>query len=249
MRAGRAKRPLMNAATPREFPKRFYREAAPAQIEAGWTVQLDGRELKTPAKAQLVIPDEKLAVAIVDEWNRQEERVHIASMHLTRLANVAVDRTPDNRESMAGELARYCGTDLLCHLAEGPADLRALQDKAWAPIRDWAGKTLGVMLIHVEGVMATPQPDVSLEAARAHARSLDNFRLTGLSYACGLYGSALLALAVEQGEIDGLDAFERTLVDEKYQMDRWGADEEAEERIARHRAEAASVKVWFESLA
>ena len=239
----------MEAATPREFPKRFYREAAPAQSDGGWTVELDGRGLKTPAKAPLILPQEKLAAAIAQEWHRQEERVHISSMHLTRLANVAIDRTPTNRDGMADELARYCGTDLLCHLAASPADLRARQDAAWTPIREWAGKNLGILLVHVEGIMAAPQPEASLAAAKVHALGLDDFRLTGLSYACGLYGSALLALAVEQGQLDGLEAFERTLIDEMYQMERWGADEEAEARIAGHRAEAASVNVWFDSLA
>lgn len=238
----------MDAASPREFPKRFYREAQAAEFEGGWTVTLDGRTLKTPEKAPLILPEQNLARAIADEWSRQEERIHIASMHLTRLANVAIDRTPTNRDGMADELARYCGTDLLCHVAASPEDLRARQDAAWAPIREWAGKSLGILLVHVEGIIASPQPEASLAAARAHALSLDDFRLTGLSYACGLYGSALLALAVEQGELDGLEAFERTLIDELYQMERWGADEEAEARIAGHRAEAASVKVWFDSL-
>ena len=104
------------------------------------------------------------------------------------------------------------------------------------------------MLVPVEGIIASPQPDASLSAAKSHALSLDEFRLTGLSYACGLFGSALLALATEQGKIDALDAFERTLVDEKYQMERWGSDEEAEARIAGHRREATNVKIWFDSL-
>ena len=149
---------------------------------------------------------------------------------------------------MADEIVRYCGTDLLCHLAKGPQDLRAKQDAAWSPIREWAGKSLRIMLIPVEGIMAAPQPEASLAAARQHALGLEDFRMTGLSYACGLYGSALLAFAVERGEIDGVDAFERTLVDELYQMQRWGSDEEAEARIASHRKEASAVKVWFDSL-
>lgn len=243
-----AKRRPMDAASPTQKPKRFYNDALAVEIDTGWTVQLDGRGLKTPAKQPLILPGPALANAIAGEWDRQEERVHIAGMHLTRLANVAIDRTPSSRDGMADELARYCGTDLLCHLAEGPADLREKQDEAWAPVRAWAGKALGVMLIPVEGIMAAPQPDASLSAARSHALSLNDFRLTGLSYACGLYGSALLALAVEQGELDGLDAFERTLVDELYQMERWGADAEAEARIAGHRLEAEAVKDWFDSL-
>ena len=238
----------MSDASPTEFPKRFYKAAATAEIDGGWTVALDGRGLKTPEKAPLALPTKALAEAIAKEWEGQGERIHIASMHLTRLANVAIDRTPKNRSAMADELARYCQTDLLCHLAGSPQDLCDQQDAAWAPVRIWAGKSLGILLVPVEGIIASPQPDASLEAAKTHALGLDDFRLTGLSYACGLFGSALLALAVEQGEIDALGAFERTLVDEKYQMERWGTDAEAEARIAGHRREAANVKVWFDSM-
>ena len=169
----------MSDASPTEFPKRFYKCAESAAVEEGWTVELDGRGLKTPQKAPLVLPGKALADAIAEEWARQEERIHIASMHLTRLANVAIDRTPLTREGMADELARYCQTDLVCHLAASPQELRNLQEAAWSPIRIWAGKTLGVVLVPVEGIIASPQPDASLAAARTHALGLDDFRLTG----------------------------------------------------------------------
>ncbi len=243
-----AKRPVMTDASPTEFPRRFYKSAEIAELDSGWTVELDGRGLKTPEKTALILPTEALAGKIAAEWERQDERIHIASMHLTRLANVAIDRTPKTRDGMADELARYCQTDLLCHLAASPQDLRDLQEAAWTPIRIWAGKALGITLIPVEGVIASPQPDASLDAARTCALRLDDFSLTGLSYACGLFGSALLAFAVQQGEIDGSEAFKRTLVDEDYQIARWGSDAEAEARRAAHQREASAVKVWFDSL-
>ena len=112
----------MSEATPTEFPKRFYKQALVAEIEDGWTVELDGRGLKTPEKVPLNLPTKALAEAVAQEWGSQQERIHIASMHLTRLANVAIDRTPQNREGMAEELARYCQTDLLCHLAGSPQE-------------------------------------------------------------------------------------------------------------------------------
>lgn len=238
----------MSTATPTEFPKRFYKAANVIELDNGWTVELDGRALKTPEKQALISPSEKLAVALAEEWQRQGERIHIASMHLTRLANVAIDRTPGNRDGMATELAKYCETDLLCHLASSPADLLERQEEAWSPIREWAAKSLGVSLSAVKGIMATAQPKSSLDAAHSHAHSLDDFRLTGLSYACGLYGSALLALAVEQKKLSGIDAFELTLIDETYQAERWGWDDEAVARIEGHRREAKSVQIWFNYL-
>ncbi|MEO0981354.1 MAG: ATP12 family protein [Pseudomonadota bacterium] len=229
-------------------PKRFYETASVEAAEAGWAVALDGRAVKTPAKAGLVLPSEALAEAVAAEWAGQGERIDLTAMHLTKLANVAIDRTPAARNEMAAEVARYAETDLVCHLADGPADLRARQDAAWTPHRVWAGQALGVVLVPVEGIVAAPQPPASLDAAKAHAASLDDFRLTGLAYACGLLGSAVLALAVERGTISAPEAFDLSRLDEVYQAERWGEDSEAVKRTEAQSVEIASINVWFGAL-
>ena len=116
-------------------PKRFYESAKPEQIPGGWTVELDGRSIKTPARVALKLPTEKLAKAVAAEWNAQDAEIDLMSMHLTRLANVAIDRVPETRYEMADELARYCETDLVCHIAEEPEELAELEEAHWAPLR------------------------------------------------------------------------------------------------------------------
>ena len=169
--------------SPSDKPKRFYKEAAAEQMPGGWTVALDGRTIKTPARVALCVPSQRLARAIAAEWNAQGEIIDLTAMHLTRLANVAIDRTPEVREEMADELVRYCETDLLCHIAEGPQELVEREEAYWAPIREWAGQELDIFLVPVEGLLASPQPDASLEAARNAALDMDDFRLTGTLYA------------------------------------------------------------------
>lgn len=229
--------------------KRFYKTAGVEPSENGWRVVLDGRPVRTPARAELALPTEALATAIVAEWADQGDFLDVASMHLTRLANVAIDRTRSVRGDMAAEVARYCETDLTCHLADHPLELREQQETAWKPIRDWAGPALGILLLPVTGIAAAPQPAASLQAAEAHCASLDDFRLTGLVFGCGLFGSALLALAVEQGEIEALDGFERAHVDETFQESQWGEDSEALAARQAKRLEAAALGAWFEALA
>ena len=209
-----------------ENPKRFYKQAAIDKIDGGWTVVLDGRSIKTPARLPLTLPAERLAKAIAAEWNSQEEYIDLAAMHLTRLANVAIDRVEDARDDMADELARYCETDLICHIAETPDELAGAEESHWAPVRDWAGDTLGVNL----------------------AFGLDAFRLTGLLYAAGLFGSALLALAVEQEAMNAEDAFEVSRIDEAWQADQWGEDDEAKAATEARRLEAKALGVWFRAL-
>lgn len=231
------------------LPKRFYRQASTAPVESGFAVQLDGRSIKTPAKATLTVPTQALAAALAAEWEAQGETLDMASMTLTKLANVAIDRTPANRDGMAAELAKYAETDVVCYLAEGPAPLRERQSAAWTPWREWAGKTLNVVLVPVEGIVAAPQPSASLAAVQAHAMSLDAFRLTGLSWGCGLFGSAVLALAVERGALSAQKALSLSCVDEDWQTEQWGVDEEAAAARGVRKAEADALQTWFDALA
>lgn len=230
--------------------KRFYKQVSVAEAPeaTGWHVQLDGRSVRTPAKALQAVPTEALATALAAEWDRQGETVEIAGMHLTRLANVAIDRTPETRAGLAAEVAKYCETDLTCHLENLQPGLREWQEVAWRPLRDWAGKALGIVLLPVEGLLPSPQPQASLEAARAHAEALDDFRLTGLVYGCGLYGSGILGLAVEQGEVTAEDAFERARLEEAWQAQHWGEDAEAAAATEARRREAEALARWFAAL-
>lgn len=240
----------MTSTAPREadLPRRFYKRARAVSRNGRWAVELDERPLKTPAKTDLTLPSEALAGAVAAEWEEQGERIDPSTMPLTRLANVAIDRAPETREAMAEEVARYTETDLVCHLAEGPSELRERQERAWRPLRDWAGRSLDVMLLPVEGVIASPQPEASRHAALAHARSLDDFRLTGLAWACGLYGSAVLALAVEQGKLDAETAFEHSRIDEAWQIEQWGEDAEAMAALAARRRDARAIGALFAKL-
>lgn len=229
-------------------PKRFYELVSVARTGEAWSVLLDGRPLRTPEKRPLAFSREALAAVIAEEWRAQRERIDLQSMFNTRLANVALDRTPLAREALADEAAKYAETDLTCHLAEKPATLRMRQELAWGPLRAWAMGEMGVGLIPVTGVVPQPQPRESLAAVRAHALGLDDFRLTGLLHAVGLLGSAVLALAVERRRLAAAEAYDLSRIDEAFQAEHWGEDEEAARRTERQRAEARALDLWFEAI-
>ena len=240
----------MSDATDRKqaLPRKFFKTAAAVKEGDVWRIELDDRPLKTFEKASLTLPTEAFAALVASEWNAQGDRINPISMPLTRLANVAIDRTPDTRDVLAAEVAKYTETDLVCHLAEGPAALRERQDAAWGPLRVWAGQALDVVLVPVEGIIASPQPPASMQAARDHALGLDDYRLTGLAWACGLYGSAVLALAVERGELDAEAALEISRIDEIWQIEQWGEDAEAMAAVEARRADARAIGQLFAAL-
>lgn len=224
-----------------DLPRRFYKDVTLAEAAPGWHLLLDGRRLQTPARQPLNLPTRALATEIAGEWAAQHTHIDPAGMPLTRLANVAIDHSPDKREELADEVCRYCETDLLCHLAEAPQALVRLQESRWGPVRAWAGAQMGVALIATQGIIAVVQPPASLAAARAYALGLDDFRLTGLAWACGLFGSALLGLGLMTGYLQAEEAFGLSCLDETWQMQEWGEDEEAGAALAYRRAQAIAL--------
>jgi chaperone required for assembly of F1-ATPase len=228
--------------------KRFWTAVDVAQGEGGWTVLLDGRAPKTPAHATLTLPSPAAARLVADEWAAQGEFLDPATMPATRLASTAIDRVSRVREAVADEIAAFAGSDLLCYLAETPASLVERQARDWAPWRDWA-RALGVPLEAREGIVHQPQDPAAVARVRELALALDDFALTGLATAVPLLGSAVLGLALQRGALSGAAAFELSRIDEAFQEERWGVDEDNAARTAARRAEAELLERWFRSLA
>lgn len=226
-------------------PRRFYKAVAVEPVEGGFAVRLDGRQARTAGGAPLVAPTKALADLVAAEWEAQGETIDFTRMPATRLAFTAIDRTPEAREGLAKEVAAYAGSDLLCYVAEDPASLAEREVAAWGPWLEWAERELGVALRPSIGIAHAAQPEGSLVRAHGLAEAMDDFALTGLVYAAGLYGSAVLALAVARGALDAGEAFELSRLDEAFQQERWGVDAEAAQRTDAMRAEAAMLGKWF----
>lgn len=229
--------------------KRFYKTAGVAETDGGFAVTLDDRTVKTPEGRPLALPVCGAADLLAAEWAAQSEQIRPHTMPLTRLANVAIDRTPQAREGIADEIARYGETDALCHMAAEPAALAARQQAEWTPVRDWAAAELGVRLEAVCGVLAAPQPPGSLSRLRALALELDDLRLTALAHAVSLLGSALLGLAMLRGRL-GADAAHRlSALDAIWQAEQWGEDAEAKASAEAVRADLVALESLFAATA
>jgi len=233
---------------PHDLPRRFYKAVDVAPASEGFAVQLDGRTPKSPAGTPLVAPSELLAGLVAEEWARQGEHILMATMPATRLAWTALDRISEAHREVAEEVARFAGSDLVCYLAEEPPSLVERQAAAWEPLRDWAAEELGVVLHAARGIVHRPQPAASLLRAEKHAEALDDFALAGLAHAAALFGSAVLAFALQRRRLTGAEAFELSRLDETFQEERWGVDDEAAERTAALAAEAAMLDRWFAAL-
>lgn len=217
-------------------PRRFWTEARAEPCPQGFTVLLDARPVRTPAKAALVLPSLAMAKAIAAEWQAQEGTVKPATMPMTRMANSAIDKVAPQFDEVAALIAAYAETDLLCHRAEAPAALAARQVAAWDPLLDWAADALAARLRVTVGIMPVRQPAASLDALAEAVRAMTNFRLAALHDLVAITGSLVLGLAVAHGRTDAATAFALSRIDEDWQAELWGRDEEAAESEAVKRA-------------
>ncbi|MCV2869336.1 ATPase [Defluviimonas sp. WL0002] len=217
--------------------KRFWTEATARQTEGGWSVWLDSRQVKTPAKAPLVVPCEALACAIAAEWQDQEGVIDPLSMPMTRAANAAIDKVAVQFDEVAGLIAAYGASDLLCYRAEGPEALAKRQAASWDPLLDWATEHLGAPLLRTRGVVPVEQPQDSVQALSDAVHRLSAFELTALHDFVGISGSLVIGLAVLHGRLTPEEALAVSRIDENWQIEQWGTDEEAAE-AAEKRAQA-----------
>ena len=211
--------------------KRFYKETAVEPAVGGFRVLLDGKPMRTPAKAVLVVPTKPLAEAIAAEWDGVPDKMEINAAHLplTRLAATGVDRVVPRRAEIVVDTAKYAGSDLLCYRATTPASLVKLQQDAWQPLLDWAASHLGLRFVVTTGLVPVDQELGLVEAARLHIETYDDFTVAGASKLTHGTGSVVLAMAVAEGRITADEAFGLSQIDELWQESLWGADDQAVE--------------------
>ncbi len=209
-------------------PKRFWTSSTVVEAEDGHTVELDGRRVKTPAKAALVLPTRAMAEAVAAEWDAQEKEVDPTTMPFTRSANAAIDKVRHQHAEVADMLADYGDSDLLCYRATHPETLQTRQAEAWDPALDWAAEALGVRLVPLAGVVHQPQNTAALEALRARVHGLNPFQLAAFHDLVSLSGSLILGFAAAQNWRKPDEIWRISRLDELWQIEQWGHDEEAD---------------------
>lgn len=206
--------------------KRFWTSESVVEVEGGYTVQLDGRGIKTPAKAALIVPTQALAQAMAAEWAAQEGEVDPGTMPYTRMANAAIDKVRVQKDEVADLLADYGDSDLLCYRATGPEALVARQAATWDPYLDWAADTLDARLSPQAGVMHKPQDPEALARLRTATHALDPFQLAAFHDLVSLTGSLILGFATCAHFQAPEQVWRASRVDEDWQAEQWGEDEE-----------------------
>jgi chaperone required for assembly of F1-ATPase len=163
-------------------------------------------------------------------------------MPFTRAANAALDKVLVQHAEVADMLSAYGGTDLLCYRATAPAGLTARQAVAWDPVLDWAAGRFGARLKVASGIMPVDQDPHHLARLSEVVHGFDAFGLTGLHDLVAMSGSLILGLAVAEDHLSAEAAFDMSRIDETWQIEQWGEDEEEAELVAAKRRDFLRAK-------
>ncbi len=220
----------------RKLPKRFYRTASVGPLEDGaHTVLLDGHPTRTPGKVPVRVPHAGIAEIMAAEWNAQGAEIDPETMPVVRLINAAVEGGDSSIAGLRAEVIKYAGTDLLYYRAESPAELNAEQERLWDPVLTDLARHFAIRFETTRGIAHVAQPLSSLDALTRSLETTTLFAAAALALITGITGSGLLAIALNEGLIDPETAWQAAHVDEHHNMRLWGADSEAEKRLAKHR--------------
>ncbi len=207
--------------------KRFWKSAAVVAVGDRFTVELDGRAVKTPAKQPMLVPTRAMAQAIALEWDAQVEAINPNTMPVTKTANAAIDKVTVQHAEVAEMLAAYGDSDLLCYRADSPEELVERQAKQWDPMIKWAAETFGVQLETRTGVIHAPQNPEVIELLRQRTHELDFFELAAFHDLVSLSGSLILGFAAALNARPIEELWKISRLDEIWQEELWGEDEEA----------------------
>lgn len=208
--------------------KRFWKTASVEQRGDGYTVLLDSRLVRTPGKSDLLLPSQALASEIAAEWDAQDDVIDPLSMPMTRSANAAIDKVTHQHAEVAGLLAEYGDADLLCYRAVSPASLVARQNEIWNPLLDWAAAILDAPLVPVSGVIHSPQNPETISHLAQKVGEMDVFVLTAFHDLVGMSGSLIIGFAALEPDADLIALWNASRLDEIWQAEQWGADEQAQ---------------------
>lgn len=211
-----------------QVKKKFWKDVHVVQSESGFGISLDDKPLRTPAKNSLVVPTEELATYVADEWLTISDEIDPTRLRFTKLCNASIDSMPEKFDAVVEMLADYTDTDLLCYRAESPEGLALRQSSYWDPLLEWVDQNHGLKLVQTTGIIPVKQPSGSREGIKIWLEQLNMFEMMACHDLTIMSGSIIICRAVCDGFLNASQAWEASRIDEDWQAEVWGADEDAE---------------------
>ncbi|MFV0322397.1 MAG: ATP12 family protein [Alphaproteobacteria bacterium] len=242
---------LQNDAFKPDAPKKFWSHVEVKQNEYGYSIFLDGRVLKTPLKKSVSLPNLALAEAVAAEWQAQQGHIKPRTMPLSRLAMTVIDQLQDDPKMQSQwitEASQYLETDLLLFPSPSPQELYMKEQQQWLPLIEWSGAILHHQFHVHEGLSVSTYNQKAVERLKQHIQNYNLWKQAAYVTFVQICGSAIVALAVAEGKIDGDNAQKAVLVQEYYQRDQWGSDAELDAQIANKKFEISAFSYFLQHI-
>ena len=211
--------------------KKFWKKVSMKKISSNsFQIMLDERILKTPLKRELVIPNLNLTKEIIKEWDQDSKNINTESMIFYGLISTSLDKIKDNRTLYINDVLDYIDTDLVCYRAENPKELVELQKKKWDPIILLIEKYIDTKVQVFQGILPKKQHVTVHSKLNNLINQLDNFEISALHRITNITGSIFLSLCVLKKDISKNEIFELSFLDELWQAENWGYDEETSQK-------------------
>ena len=182
--------------------------------------------IRDSLKRELVLPNLNLAQEVVKEWDQNSKKINIESMIFYGLISTSLDKIIDNKNLYINDILDYIDTDLICYRAENPKELVELQKNKWDPIILLIEKYIGTKVNVFEGVLPKKQHATVHDRLNNLINQFDIFEISALHRLTNITGSIFLSLCVLKKDISKNEVFELSLLDELWQAENWGFDEE-----------------------
>lgn len=228
--------------------KRFYKQVDAASQDRGWQVTLDGRGIKTQGGRPQVVPSRAMAEALAHEWADQGEEIDPTLFVMRDQTDHAIDNIATGPEEVIDKLLSYAETDTLCYRADPDEALYQRQQQDWEPLVTAFEAREGVRLNRISGVMHRPQPAETMECLRTRLEAQDAFTLAGLQTLTSLAASLTIGLCALERDADLEQLWQLANLEEEWQAELWGRDEQAEARNAKRRDAFISAHKWLRLL-
>ena len=226
--------------------KRFYKEVSVHQVEGGWQVRLDGRAIKTVKGAQQIVPTQALAKALAAEWDTQSDKVDPKTMPLRDIADYAIDLIAPDPAALIEKTVTYRDTDTLLYRADPDEPLYARQQEVWEPIVAAIEERLGAQFVRISGIIHRPQSDETLAKLHGELERENAFTLAPIEMMTHLAASLITGLSAARMDANALDLWNASSLEEDWQAEEWGRDEESQERRDKRTADFLKAREFWE---
>ena len=217
--------------------RRFYKQVDVAAANDGWQVTLDGRGVKTVKGLPQIVPTEALARALAAEWDAQGEKIDAQSLPLRDMTDYAIDIVAPDQAAVVEKIVAYGDTDTLLYRADPDEPLYARQQEVWEPIVAGFEALHGITYVRVSGIIHRDQNAATLAKLRELVAAQDPFAMASLEAMASLAASLLVGLNALDPEADGEALWQAASLEEEWQAEQWGREEEAEERRVKRQSD------------